>query len=365
MPTDTNPAGRQIRRAQNTGARNVQTMLSASVRDLRALHEQALADIQRDLADLADSEGRIPLDRLGQAESIARARLRDMGRQRDGLLEDRLGRTVAVGVAPWGVAADVGIDRQQLAAQVLEFVTGFVDDNGLQLSDRLWRVDRLARDRVTEALERAIVQGHSAAQAARDLLLRGESVPDDLLTKRGLAALARIQQETGEALMTGTMNPFFQAERVMRTEINRAYGETAIQAAIQHPDVIGLRFNLSPLHPEVDICDFHAEANLHGLGPGIYPINDHPWPAHPNTLSFMTPVFRDEITDQDRAGRQSMTDYLNQQAADKQDAILGGQAKGWAWRAGHLSPRQIRTPWKTVRPQLQRRGIDIPERFAP
>ena len=80
--------------------------------------------------------------------------------------------------------------------------------------------------------------------------------------------MAEIQQRAGDALLTGRMNPYYQAERVMRTEINRAYGETALQAAIQHPDVIGVKFKLSPRHPRFDICDMHANANLHGLGPG-------------------------------------------------------------------------------------------------
>ena len=364
MPTDANPIAQQIRRGQAAGARQVSAMLDATARDLRGMHEQALADLRRELAELADNDGRIPLDRLGQAEAIVRDRLRDLGRQRDGMLTDRLRRSVALAVDPWGITTDVGLDPSLLADQVLEFITGFVDDNGLQLSDRLWRVDRLARERVVETLERAVVQGNSAAQAARDLLLRGESVPQDLISKQGQAQLARIQADLGDALLTGAGNPFFQAERVMRTEINRAYGETAIQAADRHPDVVAVRFTLSPLHPEVDICDFHAEANLHGLGPGIYPIDDHPWPAHPNTLSYLEPVFRDEITAEDRAGRQTITDFMNRQPSGKQDAILGGKAKGWAWRAGHLSPRQVRTPWYQVKATLHRRGIDIPERFV-
>ena len=364
MPTDTNPTGRQIRRAQQQGARELSRFMEQQARDLRLAHEETVAAIQADLALLADSDGRIPLQNLRQAETVVRNNMDDLHRRQEGMVENGLRRSAGLGVAAWGGVSAAGLDPSAVRDEVLAFVREFRDANGLQLSDRLWRVSRGAREQVENAIERAIVEGHSAAQAARDLVLRGQSVPQDLISKRGMAAVARIQREAGDALLTGSMSPFFQAERVMRTEINRAYGETAIAAAAQHPDVIAVRFTLSPLHPEPDICDFHAEANLHGLGPGIYPIDDHPWPAHPNTLSYLEPVFRDEITDEDRAGRQTITDYINTQSAPKQDAILGGQAKGWAWRQGHLSPRQLQTPWRNIRPRLQRRGIDIPEPFA-
>lgn len=57
----------------------------------------------------------------------------------------------------------------------------------------------------------------------------------------------------------------------------------------------GLRFMLSPRHPRVDICDEHAAADLYGLGQGVYPVDECPWPAHPNTFSYTEAVYRDEI----------------------------------------------------------------------
>ena len=52
---------------------------------------------------------------------------------------------------------------------------------------------------------------------------------------------------------------------------------------------------LSPRHPRVDICDEHAAADLYGLGQGVYPVDECPWPAHPNTFSYTEAVYRDEI----------------------------------------------------------------------
>ncbi|MGB5064273.1 MAG: hypothetical protein WBQ37_10970 [Candidatus Competibacter sp.] len=40
---------------------------------------------------------------------------------------------------------------------------------------------------------------------------------------------------------------------------------------------------MSSKHPKVDICDYHAKADLYGLGPGIYPKAAAPLPPfHPH-----------------------------------------------------------------------------------
>ncbi len=46
----------------------------------------------------------------------------------------------------------------------------------------------------------------------------------------------------------------------------------------------------------------HATANLFGLGKGVYPPGQNPWPAHPNTLSYVVAVFEEDVTEEDRAG---------------------------------------------------------------
>lgn len=99
-------------------------------------------------------------------------------------------------------------------------------------------------------------------------------------------------------------------------------------------------------------CDGHAAANLHGMGPGVYPRGQHPYPAHPETLSYLTVVFVDQITAADRAGQQTMGDWLRAQPAGLQDAVLG-QHKGAALRDGQLLESEITTPWRDVRARLE------------
>ena len=93
-----------------------------------------------------------------------------------------------------------------------------------------------------------------------------------------------------------------------------------------------------------------AAANLHGLGPGVYPQGAHPYPAHPQTLSYLEVVFVDEITPADRAGRQSMSDWLRTQPADVQEQVLG-IAKAQAFRAGGVGEADLLRPWREIKPK--------------
>jgi hypothetical protein len=108
--------------------------------------------------------------------------------------------------------------------------------------------------------------------------------------------------------MTGQGSALSHARRIFRTELNRAHG-TAYQNSIEHtPGVVGTCFLLSPAPPKPDICDLHAAANLHGLGAGVYPPGQNPWPAHPNTLSYVVAVFAEDVSDADKAGRETLAE---------------------------------------------------------
>ena len=88
-------------------------------------------------------------------------------------------------------------------------------------------------------------------------------------------------------------------------------------------DVIGTRFVLSPNHPRVDICDMHASVNRYGLGRGVYPKGKNPWPAHPNTLSYVEAVFDDEVSAEDQAGKEDRIQWLSNQPGNIRVGVLG------------------------------------------
>ena len=148
---------------------------------------------------------------------------------------------------------------------------------------------------LTGAIERAVIEGQSALDAAKAFLARGEAIPADLAEKMGAASSGRIGREAFDAL-TGEGGAMNNAMRLFRTEINRAHGEAYMAGGDALPGFAGWRFMLSPAHPKPDICDVLASQNLYGLGPGVYPNREAlPWPAHPNTLSFVEIVFEDEV----------------------------------------------------------------------
>lgn len=101
-------------------------------------------------------------------------------------------------------------------------------------------------------------------------------------------------------------------------------------------------------------CDLLAAQNLYGLGAGVYPTaKETPWPAHPNTLSFVQMVFADEVTDADRAGKETVTDAMGRMGADVREGILGVEKAG-LYDAGQVKPWMIRSPLYAVKQRLAR-----------
>ena len=77
----------------------------------------------------------------------------------------------------------------------------------------------------------------------------------------------------------------YHAERIARTENARAYADGQMSRYMNDPDVVALKWKLGSRHPRYDICDFYANADLYGLGKGVYPKDKFPrLPAHPHCM---------------------------------------------------------------------------------
>lgn len=341
-----------IRRAMMSARGDLESLDAASRAQLERMYRAAVADITTRLADYADDAGNLRAEALGQMLREAKGRLQELTGQRDVALNTQIQQAAMLGVRPWAQeGAGIAVGLGDLADKAARYVQNFVADDGLQLSDRLWRLDRHARQAVEEQIESAVLQGQSASRAAREFLARGEIIPGDVARKIDAARADRVAGGLGAALLRDEDSAYSNALRVFRTEINRAHGEAFRAAMEASPEVIGERFVLSPAHPRPDICDLHASANLHGLGPGVYPVGRSPWPAHPNTLSYLEPVFRDEVTESDRASKTSRIEWLQSQAPGMQVAVLG-QHKAAALREGLLRENQIATPWRVLKKRL-------------
>lgn len=344
-----------IARASAEAREKMNLLDRETIERLLALYQTAARELEDALPPYLDAAGNLRLEvireYLQQIQSITAA----LSQWQRKLLNEA--ETAAAYLAA-GVFVKPEAVRGLLAEAAVRFVERFVAADGLKLSDRLWRIDRGAAQAVADALRRAVVMGRDASAAAADFLARGEAIPPDVRARLGLDGKEATGKAVRQALTTDPNSAYSRALRVFRTELNRAHGHAYQMGAATHPDVIGMKFNLSPNHPRIDVCDVYAHANLYGLGPGVYPVGQAPWPAHPNTMSYLTAVFRDEVSDADRAGQQDALTYLRHLPADQQDQILG-QAKGQALRAGVLAAADITKPWKDLEANYERRGYDF------
>ncbi|KAF0812806.1 hypothetical protein IGB42_02649 [Andreprevotia sp. IGB-42] len=282
----------QIRAATATAQERMNEYDAQVLQDLRALFVVTADDIGQQIVTAAAGDNQVSLMALDALRQRVIERLAKLTEERNALLNRALPHAATLGTEPFsGHLPQDYLVRGELDA--VRFVQQLVQADGLKLSDRLWRNDRQATARVANEIELAIVRGISAQQAARDMLARGRR-PD--ATDPGLQAAnpVNIARATTDALTGQGGSAYYNAARVFRTELNRAHGTAYQNVALQHPDVIGTRFLLSPHHLEHDICDTHASADLYGLGKGVYPHGKNPWPAHPNTLSYVVAVFRSD-----------------------------------------------------------------------
>lgn len=86
------------------------------------------------------------------------------------------------------------------------------------------------------------------------------------------------------------------AERIVRTEMARAYADGFLRKAMDDEDVVAIRFKLGTRHPKFDICDLYAGADLYGLGKGVYPKDKVPsLPVHPHCLCRYVELYVGEV----------------------------------------------------------------------
>lgn len=358
------PEQAAIRRATLQAQRAVRGLDAAGLAELQRAYTAAATDIRAQIEVAAGPDDTVTIANLRELLDQVEARLQVVARTRDELLGEglekaaRYGAMAIEGAPVTGAAAAItSAAAMQVAETAVRFVQSFVAADGLQLSDRIWRIDRGAREAVTGAIERTVIEGQSAAQAARAFLARGEPVPADIAAKMGAPTGGRIGKAAAAAL-TGKGGAMDNALRVFRTEINRAHGEAYMAGGEDKPWFGGWRYLLSPAHPEPDICDLLAAQNLYGLGKGVYPSRAKlPWPAHPNTLSFVEVVFKDEITDDDRAGKETPLQALGRLSPEARRGVLG-KTKSEMFDAGELAQGMIRARVRDIARRTKQRTVE-------
>lgn len=358
--------GAAIRRASQQARNQMQQLDAGTAEELLRIYTEAADQVRAAIAAAGDSVSIVRLDQMRALLERIDAVLAALATAQTELIDSAIQAAADLGVRPLtadGLAATGRTVEPVLSAaealrvsdDAVQFVRGFRDANGFVLSDRLWRVSRGAREAVQRTVEQAVVQGWNADRAAQDLLLRGQAVPPATAEARQAAAVGPLLRAADQLTDTGT-GALANALRVARTELNRAHGEAYMDGAGRSAAVVGFRFLLSPRHPRPDICDLLARQNLHGLGPGVYPDRKScPWPAHPNTLSFVVAVFGEEVTDEDRAGRETSTQALARLSPELRAGVLG-PTKASYFDQGLLSRGMLRSRVGDVQTRLARRG---------
>lgn len=285
-----NDTAQQILHASATARAKAEALDKATAERLKALYQSVISQLQQELAASADAQNTVRLATLNTYLHQARQQLAALDRAQRVMLSDGVRTAAELGARPWAT----GIVLEQLADTAARFVENFMAADGLKLSDRLWRLSSGTLSDFQEVIRRNVVLGNDASRAALEFMAKQEALPLELRANLGKDGVNHLAGVVEQRLLSGPGNAYNNALRIFRTEINRAHGEAYQLGAGAHPEVVGMRFMLSPNHPRPDICDSLAEQD-NGMGPGVYKIGAAPWPAHPNTMSFLVAVFKSEI----------------------------------------------------------------------
>lgn len=259
------------------------------------------------------------------------------------------------------------------------------DDSGMTLSEKLHGSDKEMRDAIVETIREQLKENRHAMQAARKLydgynsgqaVTRQQGIPKYLqqiaafarhsdLTEEDRNALLRqvrrakrqverlgqggapnqalktAYSELLDTVVSGSEKALsrsvraaveeksrYTAERIARTEAARAWADGFAERYMDDDSVVAFKWKLASRHPKFDICDLYADANLYGLGKGIYPKNATPrLPVHPHCLCHLAPVYRSELkgkkaVDQLEEGGRA---WLEKQSLYHRQQILGIQ----------------------------------------
>lgn len=356
MPDNSNQRAAAIRRAQIESQRLLVQRLNQIEQEVLVLYREATERIAELILSAASVDGVLTVVSVSVVSSAINQVLDDLSGARTAILNQAIDEMVDLGLSPFD--GETGrIDLDPIRSDTIQQIRQFAANDGLKLTDRVARVDSALKQRLVTALEERVSAGTAYSQAV-ERFIGTNDLPQDVLTLRGEGAARAAAQDARNELDGGKQ--YRAALQIIRTESIRAKGLAHRSASAAHPDIVGMKYQLSPRHPRPDICDLHAGVNRYGLGPGVYPPDRSPWPAHPNTLSFEQVVFKDEITDEDRNGKQSRIDFLSHQPLEMVKEALGGHpAKLKAFQAGLVNERSIATPWATLRKRLITQGVDV------
>ena len=155
------------------------------------------------------------------------------------------------------------------------------------LSDRIWDVSDNNYEKIKEIISSGI--NTDCVKVAKAL---------QQYVKEGSETFAKDYPNMYER-MGGRVpkNLNYEALRLARNELSEVYWQATIEGFKENPAVTAVKWLLSNnrLPGYHDICDTMAYANAHGLGAGIYPVDDAPEKPHICCLCTLAPVIAQDI----------------------------------------------------------------------
>lgn len=268
----------------------------------------AIAGMEEDLRDaMADAQRRINKleSKHGIGAIVRRAQL-GLVRRELRIVTDQLWKSIGKKIRSAGTAvADAAADAERVLQEILFASTGqrvpeellaaqrayarrsvatylARGQNGIGLSQRVYRTRSLSNGFVDRAVNRVVLQGGSWQDIAKEV-----KPMIDPNTPGGVS---------------------YAAKRLGRTELNNAFHTTQKASAEVNPFVLGLKWNLSRSHAKPDACDKLAQGHSRGKTTGVYLPSDLPAKPHPQCLCFTTNEMMDE---DDFLDLVSNSDYLD------------------------------------------------------
>ncbi len=169
----------------------------------------------------------------------------------------------------------------------------FVAEDGLTLSDRIWRDAANFQRTMENTIARNIQLGKSARSLGKQFLEFAEQQPVQLSKEmqRFIADLA--PQDAQRAIEKYVKKKLdYNATRVARTEIQRAYRTSYVEQAKSLSFVKGIKWNRSRTEYDCSVCEKLARADLYDLGPGVYPADKVPTMPHPHCRCYYTTILK-------------------------------------------------------------------------
>ena len=224
--------------------------------------------------------------------------------------------------------------RRQHIPKYLQDVVDFARRSDLTEADRAELLKKVRRARrQVERLGQGGAPNQALKTAYRELLDAVTDGTEEALTRSVHTAIEEKSR--------------YVAERIARTESARAWADGFAEKYMDDDTVVAFRWKLSSRHPVFDICNLYAEADLYGLGKGIFPKDQTPrLPVHPHCLCHLAPVYRSELNKiAHNLVKSGGEKYINVLSLERRQKLLGvagskryQQGVDWRTLARNYSP---------------------------